>query len=261
MWDRTILKANAQTALHGKYWTAYAACLICVAANGFSNLLESFFTRRFDWLKDTDYFRYLESQPNLNGLNSLSVLLGIMVGLPIVVGVARFFVQNHFGVTDIRTVFSGFQRNYGNTLGAMFVTYLFIGLWTLLLIIPGIVKGLEYSMVPFILSDNPSMPGSRARQISSMMTNGEKGSIFVLGLSFLGWYILAGIVSSIVKYLFWPISGIVSVAIATLVTAYATATFAELYIFLRDRAIQSGMVQPAEFGLVPPPAGNVPPVM
>lgn len=47
----------------------------------------------------------------------------------------------------------------------------------------------------------------------------------------------------------------------TFVTTYVFATFAELYIFLRDRAIQSGMVQPSEFGLVPPPQQNVPPVM
>ncbi len=59
-------------------------------------------------------------------------------------------------------------------------------------------------MVPFILSDNPSMPGSRARQISRMMTNGEKGAIFVLYLSFLGWYLLAGLAVGMLTELFWP---------------------------------------------------------
>lgn len=179
MWDRTILKSNARVALTGRYWTAYAACIIFVVFTDLFGVFESFFTERFDWFTE-DYVRYLETQPNWHGLDFLSTLLGIFVGLPILVGVARFFVHNHFGVTDIRTVFSGFQRNYGNTLGGMFVTYLFIGLWTLLLVVPGIIKALEYCMVPFILSDNPTMPGSRARQISSMMTNGEKGSIFVL---------------------------------------------------------------------------------
>ena len=113
----------------------------------------------------------------INLLAMIGIVYSIFVAFPIVIGMARFFVQNHFGVTQFETTFSGFRQNYFNGVGAMFVTDLFIGLWTLLFIIPGIIKGLEYSLVPFILADNPSMPGSRAREISRIM---ELGAIVCL---------------------------------------------------------------------------------
>ena len=117
----------------------------------------------------------------------------------------------------------------------MFVTELFIFLWSLLLLIPGIYKTYQYYMVPYILSDNPNIPGARARSISRAMTDGEKLNIFLLELSFIGWYLLGGLCLGIGVFFVNP---------------YYEATKAELYIYLRDRAIQTGMVQPEELGLV-----------
>lgn len=135
--------------------------------------------------------------------------------------------------------------NYLNGVGTMFVTNLFVFLWSLLLIIPGIIKSFEYVMVPYLLADNPSLPGSRAREISRMLTNGEKWNIFVLELSFLGWCLL-GLLCFAVGIFF--------------VVPYFNATLAELYIYLRDRAIQTNMLNPAELGLVQPVPENQPPV-
>ena len=186
------------------------------------------------------------------GLSFASTLFDVFIGIALTVGLARFFVQNHFGVTDIGTVFSGFRRSYGNSVGGMFVTYLFIGLWSLLLIVPGIVKALEYCMVKYILSDNPSMPGARARQISGMMTRGEKGDVLMLVLSFFGWFLLAAIPMMVFSRFLRPLGVLLSAVTVSLVEAYFNATFAELYLYMRDRLIASGAVSPAEFGLVPP---------
>jgi len=240
MWDRGILKSNAKIALRGRYWMAFGVCLLgVIIAGGFSIL-----TYRYNL-----NYTQMASDPNLNieelmaqsGTMNLLSLIGlaysIFVAIPIIIGMSRFFVHNHFGATQFETMFSGFKHNYINGVGAMAVTYLFIGLWSLLLFIPGLIKALQYSMVPYILADNPSMPGSRAREISSIMTRGEKGSIFVLYLSFLGWYFL-GMICFMVGTLF--------------VIPYLQATIAELYIFLRDRAIQTSQVNPAELGLIAP---------
>jgi hypothetical protein len=257
MWDRAILKENAKMALSGgKYWTAYAVCVISSLIVGCFSVVNGFLETKPDYIAmNTDPYEsslYAEQIvarwkwvwfPNL--------LLVIFVALPLTVGISRFFVRNRFGETKLETMFSCFRDGYASTTGAMFTTRLLTILWTFLLIIPGIVKALEYSMVPFILSDNPSMPGSRARQISKIMTNGQKGAIFVLYLSFLGWYLLAGLVVGTLTELFWPISGLASVAVTPFVLAYQNATLAELYIFLRDRAIRSGMVNPIELGLAP----------
>lgn len=247
MWSRTILKQNARMALSGKYGAAFAACLIVgLISRAFQFIQEG-------WTMPPVFSdRFFAESGKWGGLGFFSMLFDIFVGLALTVGLARFFVQNRYGVTDVSTVFSSFRRNYGNTVGAMFVTGLFIVLWGLLLVIPGIVKALEYCMVKYILADNPSMPGERARQLSSMMTHGEKADVLMLFLSFFGWYLLAGVPLAVFSRFLQPVGLLFSVVTFSLVGAYYDATFAELYIFMRGRLIDSGAVNPAEFGLAPP---------
>lgn len=234
MWDRGILKSNAKLALKGRYWLAFAASLIVILGGS----LYSIVTAPFQVTPPPADLAATVAQAGTSCLISMgSILFGIFVTDPFVIGSDRFYVQNRFGVTEVGTVFSGFRRNYGNGVGAMFVTQLFVFLWSLLLIIPGIVKSLQYVLVPYLLSDNPDLPGSRAREISRMMTDGEKGAIFVLGLSFLGWFLLGAVCLGVGIFFVIP---------------YYEATMAELYIFLRDRAIQAGRLNPAELGLIAP---------
>ena len=257
MWDRAILKENAKMALSGgRYWTAYAVCVISSLIVGCFGVVMGFFqTKPYSVAMNADpYESSIYTAQMLAPWKWVwfpNLLLIIFVALPLTVGISRFFVRNRFGETKLETMFSCFRSGYASATGAMFTTTLFNFLWFFALIIPGYIKAMEYSMVPFILSDNPSIPGDRARQISRIMTNGEKGAIFVLYLSFLGWYLLAGLAAGILSDLFWPVSGLAYVAITPFVTAYQEATFAELYIFLRDRAIRSGMVNPIELGLAP----------
>ncbi len=236
MWSRGILKSNAKIALRGRYWTAFGVCVVGILIGGAYSVVTSP-TRSLTMAaaNSGDYSSLIA----LSGVSSLvslgSILFSVFVTLPLLIGISRYFVQNHFGVSQFEILFSPFRRNFINGVGAMFVTYLFIWLWSLLLVIPGIVKALQYSMVPFILSDNPDMPGSRAREISRLMTNGQKGAIFVLGLSFIGWFLL----------------GALCLGVGTLfVLPYYQATMAELYLFLRDRVIQTNQVNPVEFGLL-----------
>lgn len=255
MWDRAILKANAKAALRERYWNAFLVCVLASVINGkFLNVV-----MRRDW----DYSKIV-LDPLGYGMSVmrayepprlLLLLLGIFVGIPLLVGVARYFVRNHFGAAGTETLFSGFRYGYLSSIGTVFVTRIFISLWYLLLVVPGIVKTLEYSMVGFLLSDNPELPGGRARQISRMMTAEEKGSIFVLWLSFLGWYFLAAIAGAFVTPLSPYLGSLVSSAAALFIVPYYNATMAELYLFLRDRGIRGGMIHPAELGLSMPDAG------
>ncbi len=244
MWDRAILKSNAKLALKGRYWTAFGVCILAVIIGGAFSIVTTPYNLSYrDALSGAARsMELLAAQSGMMNLISIgNILFDVFITLPIAIGMSRFFLHNHFGVTDLNTLFSGFRRNYLNGVGAMFVTELFIFLWSLLLVIPGLVKALEYSMVPFILADNPDIPGSRARQISRIMTNGEKGAIFVLILSFLGWFILGSICFG-VGLLF--------------VIPYYQATITELYIYLRDRAIQTNQINPAELGLISPAPYN-----
>ncbi|WBY63861.1 DUF975 family protein [Thermocaproicibacter melissae] len=263
MWDRSILKSNARLALSGsKYWTAFAACVVAALISNIFTIILGFVINNMSHVSysynygpnnygySIDFTDALRS-PEVKWLSLLEILVTILVVFPLSVGLSRFFVHNRFGDTKFETLFSSFKHGYGNSVGTMFVTYLITVLWSMLFVIPGIIKSLQYWLVPFLLSDNPNMSGSRARQLSRMMTDGEKGAIFVLYLSFIGWFFLAAIVIEIVGALCGPISMLAATVITSFVTAYVQATFAELYIFLRDRAIQCGMVRPEELGLAP----------
>lgn len=100
---------------------------------------------------------------------------------------------------SVSALFTPFQQ-YGRYLGAGLLVYIYIILWTLLLIIPGIIKGYSYSMTFFILKDNPEMSVGDAISKSQRMMAGHKMEFFLLQLSFFGWLILASVT---VVGLFW----------------------------------------------------------
>ena len=97
---------------------------------------------------------------------------------------------------------------------------LFTVLWSLLFIIPGIVKGYEYMMIPYLLAENPDMSREETFAKSKAMTTGNKWDAFVLDLSFLGWLILGSITFNILNVFY--------------VYPYQYLTRAELYRTLRD---------------------------
>lgn len=74
-----------------------------------------------------------------------------------------------------------------------FLTGLFVALWSLLLYIPGIIKALSYSQAMFILAENPGIGAREAIDRSKAMMDGHKMELFVLYLSFIGWYLLGAI--------------------------------------------------------------------
>ena len=89
-------------------------------------------------------------------------------------------------------IFTGFNST-GKALWLNILTSIFTFLWSLLLIIPGIIKKYSYSMAFYILADNPELTAREALSKSKEMMNGHKWDLFVLQLSFIGWYLLSGI--------------------------------------------------------------------
>lgn len=83
-----------------------------------------------------------------------------------------------------------FDKNYLHKVLGMFLMFLFVSLWTLLLIIPGLIKAYAYAMTPFILEENPEMSAYDAIKYSEKIMKGHKWDFFILNLSFIGWYIL-----------------------------------------------------------------------
>ena len=82
-------------------------------------------------------------------------------------------------------------KNLGPVFIANLLTMIFTFLWSLLFLIPGIVKSYSYAMTNYILIDNPNLGGNDAITESRKMMNGHKLDLFLLDLSFIGWYILS----------------------------------------------------------------------
>jgi uncharacterized membrane protein len=155
------------------------------------------------------------------------------------VGQNRFYLQNRLGLGDVGTLFSAFKPGYMNVVKTVFIKNIYIVLWSMLFLIPGIIKTFEYFMVEYILAENPHMDSARAIEISRQMTQGQKMDMFILGLSFIGW-ILLSVMSCGIGFLF--------------LTPYMEATYAELYTVLREKAILEGTVSIEELTGVAAPA-------
>ncbi len=94
------------------------------------------------------------------------------------------------GQTDVDTMFDGFRRGLVSNILAGLLVSIYTFLWTLLFIIPGIIKAYAYSMTYYILADNPDMAASDAIKESCRIMDGKKWRLFCLDLSFIGWWIL-----------------------------------------------------------------------
>jgi hypothetical protein len=168
---------------------------------------------------------------------TLMLSFRIFVGAPLEVGGRKFFVKGAQSDDEVHFAHLGMafrQDHYLNIVWAMFYRGFMNFLFYLLLIIPGIIKSYGYSMVPYLLADNPNLDANRALKISEDMTNGQKFDMFVLDLSFIGWYLLGSLAFGIGVFFVNP---------------YAYATKAQLYLVLKRNALQEGLLNESE--LVP----------
>ncbi|HAW15248.1 MAG TPA: hypothetical protein DCW41_00895, partial [Clostridiales bacterium] len=131
----------------------------------------------------------------------LAVLVGVAVAVaydilvvnPLSLGFKKFYLKTQDEPAEISNIGYGFDNNYKNNIKTLFFRDLYLVLWTLLFIIPGIVKSYEYRMIPYLLCDNPGMTKEEAFAKSKAMMNGNKFKAFLLDLSFIGWDILSGL--------------------------------------------------------------------
>lgn len=154
----------------------------------------------------------------------------VFVGNLLKMGGYRFFILNQTAQPGIGTLLDGFRSgHYVNIVLTMFLRDLFTALWSLLLVVPGIVKHYEYLMVPYIIAENPAMDYKEAFQISKQMMDGEKMEAFIMDLSFLGWYLLSAVTCGLLAIFY--------------VNPYVQASFAEMYTFNKQKTYQEGYIR------------------
>lgn len=162
--ENSQLRAEARQALQGKWpMAAVAALIYSIVAGGLSAI------------------------PFIGGLCSL------FIGLPVAYGIAIVM----FGVfkgkdVDFGVLFEGFQ-DYSRIFVTKLLQGIYTALWSLLLVVPGVIKYYSYAMTDYILKEEPEMKNNAAIEKSMAMMENNKMKLFLLDLSFIGWALLVSL--------------------------------------------------------------------
>lgn len=234
MWNRAELKMRGNMAFKKNYVSAVVVALLMGI---FGTVSGESSARRVSENSDIysgNLFNVGMITGLLAGITTVVILIvlvaKVFVGNLLKMGGYRFFILNQTAQPGIGTLLDGFRSgHYVNIVLTMFFRDLFTALWSLLLVVPGIVKHYEYLMVPYIIAENPAMDYKEAFQISKQMMDGEKMEAFIMDLSFLGWYLLSAVTCGLLAIFY--------------VNPYVQASFAEMYTFNKQKAYQEGYIR------------------
>lgn len=237
MWTRAELKENANKYMWFNYWKMVLAALIMMMIGGGGGITFRY-SAGFTWTEESGFTWNTGSHRISRMFSPEDVLFFIVIMMfvivisiiaaalsafllnPIVIGVQRFFVVSHYRKADLNELAYGFSNNYMNVVKIMFMRQMYIFLWSMLFVIPGIIKGYEYRMIPYILAEHPDIDSAQAFAVSKQMMDGNKWNAFVLDLSFIGWWLLSAITCNILAIFY--------------VRPYTLMTSAELYVALKE---------------------------
>ena len=156
----------------------------------------------------------------------ISYAFTVFIADPLIVGGRKYFLKaresKEAKVSILIEVFK--NGNWFNTVQIMFLRNIYNALWYLT-IIGGVIKTYEYRMIPYIIAEHPKIKRKEAFKLSKQMMKGNKWRTFVLDLSFFGWNLLSVLTFGLLSLLY--------------VNPYNSATFAELYSYLREKAIEN----------------------
>lgn len=197
MWEISKVKDTGKTAFKANYWpSVLVAFLMSIFAAG--SAASSGYSANTEELNTTITNMTPEQQAALAAgvfsavavFSLFSILIRIFLANPLEIGGYTFFKKNIINPPAVVSDISNGFHNYWHNFCVMFVRDLFLALWCMLFLIPGIIKAYSYYMVPFILIDHPEMSATEVITESRRMMNGHKWRAFLLDLSFIGWILL-----------------------------------------------------------------------
>lgn len=257
MWTRKQLKENAKGVLSKYYWTAFGMSFLLnivigsKGAGGYSYII-SIPDAVASELNEANIsageaIEKILENPEILAVILITILimstisfiiwllstaLTIFLFNPFIAGKNAYYIRQREDCGKFGNLALAFKKGkYKGTIKTLFLKDLYIWLWSLLFVIPGIIKSYSYFMVPYIVADNPELPSSRIFEISKQTMKGEKWNLFVLQLSFILWHMGCWITCGI-GYLF--------------LTPYLEATYAELYACLKTKAMREGIINEGE---------------
>ena len=207
--DRALLKSNTTAQLRGKWGLAIGTLFVgTIIISGLSSVIGII-------------------EPEGGSLTIIGRLISIFLGGVITLGISKFVlnIATKKEEANFNDLFSGFNI-YLKTLGLWIIMGLGVLIGIICFIVPGIIVALMFSQAFFILCDNNEKSIRECLKESIEMMKGYKADLFVLGLSFIGWWILAAITCGIGALFVYP---------------YQQVTLANFYLALKNR--QAGVLE------------------
>jgi len=240
MWTSSLLKQNAKNNMQPYFWSAVGLLVIMGIISGAVSYMASLVPAFF--LGVTVGFSNLDSAPEELDNPAvwvyyvvtilISFAITIFIASILEIGKCRYFYHARQGDSDFGNLFWAFQGGrYMPCVKVNLQRYLEIFLYSLLLIIPGYIKLLEYALVPYLLAENPNLSRERALSISKQTMYGEKMKYFLLIFSFIGWWFL-GVITCYLGFLY--------------VAPYMQATDTEFYACMRAKMLATGITTEEE---------------
>lgn len=231
MWTRTDIKQYAKDFLKQNYWkTFFVLLIVAVVSRGFGNSGGSAgvsdFSVNMNYLLTQEGTAPISAEPyvqlfgnifksftplaalSLGALTLTSVLISLIVlfiTFILETGYSQYFIKAYQGDVNFSHLFYGFNsHDYLRIIKAQLLKTLYIFLWSLLFLVPGIVKAYQYRYVNYLLAHNPELSPKEVLKRSKEITHGQKADIFVLDLSFFPYHLLNLISFGIASYFLTP---------------------------------------------------------
>lgn len=197
--DNKVIKSNARDFIRGRLWMFWSVLLVVGIIESLANSLPQWiFGDRLSNLSDIiagnpDNIPKEISSSVFGWYYVLNVLITIVL-IPLNIGVAQNVLAWSRGedVNKWKVLFGGFNsaKMFFKQVGVVVLNTILCALWAILLVVPGIIKGLAYSMYPYVLRDEPDLSVWQTLKKSEAIMKGYKGKLFLMYLSFVGWFIL-----------------------------------------------------------------------
>ena len=238
MWTRKELKTKAKEALKRNYWKVVLVSILVILLSGGFSYGFSGGSGGSSPREEISEMQEMTTSPATEALSSADLIIIVIVAIviftvvfcivfaiayaiaaflynPVLVGVNRFMLKSVDDKAEVKEIAYAFDHSYMNVVKTMFFKDLYVFLWTLLFVIPGVYKKYQYRMVPYIMAEHPEMNYKEALELSKNMMDGEKWHAFVLDISFVLWHVLGMITCGILE--------------AFYIAPYQNLTNAELY--------------------------------
>ena len=224
------LRAKAWESLNGKYWKAFFVVLVLGLLVSIGTSMVSYASNMVDAVNKIDPTKMdaamkekaLVTYAVAAVLTLVGTVIGIFVGDAATVGLSHYFIKNTDSKPTFGNAFYGFKVKYFRNIGTLLLVGIKTALWSLLFIVPGIIKAYEYAIIPYILANDAEISSKEAFKKAKAMMTGNKWRLFKLNLSFIGWGILCVMTLGIGTFFLMP---------------YINAAAAEFYVELKNKQV------------------------